>query len=257
MIATYLKMAIDVTQTAPAELGQLWNDGLNAKASVMDQRMQNRLGTEEKFMNVLADRAEQDYRPYPNDAYISKHGLTKDLITNKQASNLKRAFQKFQDNWSFMFVDNAAKFKERVTRAANRFLKGIAARTLPMTGYKVEGRGPAPIAGFWLTGEEKIIRELRSGDTSHGGPYRICQIEMRTALRAALTSRLIQTGAFVLRSELSDTVIALCNTQINHLVQSMIDPGLGLTPFAPGGLSHVDFKKENDQLFLEIQVDQI
>jgi hypothetical protein len=35
--------------------------------------------------------------------------------------------------------------------------------------------------------------------------------------------------------------------------QSIVAPGLGLIPFATGGLSHVDFIKDGaDQLFLEI-----
>ena len=52
-------------------------------------------------------------------------------------------------------------------------------------------------------------------------------------------------------------VMAAQNARINHLVQNLIDPALGLTPFATGGLSHVDYILEDDQLFLDIQVDQI
>ena len=59
------------------------------------------------------------------------------------------------------------------------------------------------------------------------------------------------------------------DTGVNRLIQSLIDPSLGLTPFATGGLSprlgrdsavasHVDYVLDGaDQLFLEVQVDQI
>jgi len=68
---------------------------------------------------------------------------------------------------------------------------------------------------------------------------------------------LTQAGAAIVKSSYSPTVMTAQNGRINHLVQSMVDPSLGLTPFATAGLSHVDYVRDHDQLYLEIQIDQI
>jgi len=256
-IMTYLKMAIDVTTEAPAEIGQVWNQGLESRAERINQHMQTRVPDEETYLNKLADRAEQDYQSYPDPTYISKKGSPKSAITAKHASNLKRAYQKFKSNWEYMFGNGAQRFKDKVAHSVGSFLKGLAARTLPFTGYKQEGRGPAAIAGFWLTGEQKVMNELRSGDESQGGPFRICRLESRGDLRMALNKRLIQAGAGILSGELADTTITWNNDRVNQLVNGHIAPELGLEPFATGGSSHVDFIKVNNQLFLEIQVSAI
>ncbi|MBI4834419.1 MAG: hypothetical protein HY811_06345 [Planctomycetes bacterium] len=257
MRQTYLKMAIDETQTADPEIGAFWNSGLDAKAGRMDERMLDRIPTEEAFLDTIAQRAEQEYQSYPNPGYVSKKGLPASAITAKFAANIKRAYEKFKANWQAMFENGAVKFKERVAGAVQRYLKGIAQRTLPLTGFKKLGLGPAAVAGFWITGENKIIRELRSGDTSEGGPYRICPVGVESDLRAALGQRLIKAGGAVLRSSLDDSTISAVNTEINQLVQRYVDPALGLESFVTGGASHVDFVKANKQLYLEIQVSRV
>jgi hypothetical protein len=55
-------------------------------------------------------------------------------------------------------------------------------------------------------------------------------------LTQVLTFSLIQAD----KSGMDPAVLTVLNNRINHLVQSLIDPGFGLTPFATGGLSHVD-----------------
>jgi hypothetical protein len=211
---------------------------------------------------MMADASEQRYRGYPNPAFLSKHGLNAEDITSNQAANLKRSYEKYNTAWQYMFetVDGvpAKRYKDKIARSKIAYGKGVAARTLPFTGFKDEGRGPVSIAGLWLTGDQSVLRDLRSGDrVDEGGPILICSALDRSSFKAMLTGRLIQAGAVILKANLTDTVIAAHNAQTNHLVQSLVDPGLGLVPFATGGLSHVNFTKENRHLFLEIQVDQI
>jgi len=255
-------MPIDITQQAPESLSELWGKSMSEKAELINQRRLTRIPDEETFLNRMADSAEEGYRSYPNPAFLSRQGLiASDIITN-HASNVKQSFEKYNDAWQYMFetVDGvpAKRFKDKVARSKSAFGKGVAARTLPLTGFKDEGRGPVAIAGLWLTGDHKVLRDLRSGDrVEEGGPIRICLPDNCSGFRAALTQRLIQAGATILKAHLTDSVISAHNDRTNRLVQSMIDPGLGLTPFATVGLSHVNFTKENSQLFLEIQVDQI
>ncbi len=77
------------------------------------------------------------------------------------------------------------------------------------------------------------------------------------SFKAALIGRLTQAGAAIVKSSYNPTVMAAQNGRINHLVQSLVDPALGLMPFATGALSHVDYIRDHGQLYLEIQVNQI
>ena len=52
-------------------------------------------------------------------------------------------------------------------------------------------------------------------------------------------------------------VISAHNDRTNNMVQHFLNPGLGLNPFATVGPSHVDYIMEDDQLFLDIQVDRV
>jgi hypothetical protein len=262
MLVSKIVMPIDITQQAPESMSELWAKSISDKADLINQRRLTRIPDEETFLNRLADSAEQKYRGYPNPAFLSRNGLTADDIATNQGANLKRSFEKYDESWRYMFetVDGvpAKRYKDKVARSKTAYGKGVAARTLPFTGFKDEGRGPVSIAGLWLTGDQTVLRDLRSGDrVEAGGPYLIGFPEDRSSFKAMLIGRLIQAGATILKAHLADTVIAAHNTRTNHLVQSLINPGLGLTPFATGGLSHVDFTKENKHLFLEIQVDQI
>jgi len=261
-IVSKLVMPIDVTAQAPANMSELWVKSISDKAELINQRRLARIPDEETFLNMLADSAEQGYRNYPNPAFLSRHGLSAEDIATNQGANLKRSFEKYNESWQYMFetVDGvpSKRYKDKINRSKTAFGKGIAARTLPITGFKDEGRGPGPIAGLWLTGIQTVLRDLRSGDrVEKGGPILVCPAQDRSGFRTLLNQRLIQAGAIILKANLADTVIAAHNDRTNHLVQSLVDPGMGLMPFATGADSHVDFTKENKQLFLEIQVSQV
>jgi len=262
MLVSKIVMPIDITQQAPENMSELWATGISAKAETMNQRRLARIPNEETFLNRLADSAELGYRGFPNPAFLSQQGLIASDIVANHASNIKRSFEKYNGAWQYMFetVDGvpAKRFKDKVARSKTAYGKGVAARTLPMTGFKDEGRGPVSIAGLWLTGDQTVLRDLRSGDrVEAGGPIIICAPQERSGFKAALVQRLIQAGAVILKAHLTDSVISAHNDRTNNLVQHFLDPGLGLNPFATGGPSHVDFTKENNYLFLEIQVDRV
>jgi hypothetical protein len=262
MLISKIVMPIDITAQAPESMSELWGKSISEKAELINQRRLTRIPDEETYLNRLADSAEQKYRNYPNPAFLSRHGLDASDITANHAANIKKGFDKYNEAWLYMFetVDGvpAKRYKDKIARSKTAYGKGVAARTLPFTGFKDEGRGPVSIAGMWLTGDQTVLRELRSGDrVEEGGPILICPALDRSSLKAMLTGRLIQAGAVILKANLADTVIAAHNDRTNHLVQSLVDPILGLMPFATGAPSHVDFTKENRHLFLEIQVSQI
>lgn len=260
-IISKLILAIDVTAIAPEGVSELWAAGMSAKAEIINQRRLTRIPDEETYLNTIADRAEIDYRPYATATFVSRKGLSAEDIIASHAANLKLSFHKYDAAWRYIFetVDGipAKRFKEKVARSKSAYGRGIAARTLPMTGFKDEGRGPAAIAGFWLSGDQSVLRDLRRGDRSERGPCLITKLEDRSGLKAALTGRLIQAGVTILKSNLSNSVITAHNDRTNRLVQGFVDPLLGLATFTTGGPSHLDFTKENKQLFLEIQVSRV
>ena len=262
MLVSKIVMPIDITQQAPESMSDLWGKSMGEKAELINQRRLIRIPDEETYLNRLADSAEEKYRNYPNPAFMSRHGLNASDISANHASNIKKGFDKYNEAWQYMFetVDGvpAKRFKDKVARSKTAYGKGVAARTLPMTGFKDEGRGPVAIAGLWLTGDQTVLRDLRSGDrVEAGGPLLICAPQERSGFKSALVQRLIQAGAVILKANLTDSVISAHNDRTNNLVQHFLDPGLGLNPFATGGPSHVDFTKENNHLFLEIQVDKV
>jgi hypothetical protein len=175
---------------------------------------------------------------------------------------LKRAFKLYNRKLDKAFATEdgipAKRFKESVDDAQGDFSKGFAERTLPLTGDRLGGRGPAAIAALWLVGDTRVEQYLRGGDSvMEGGPYKICLQDLESTFKAALTGKIIQAGADIIKMERDPATMARQNGLMNRLVQSLIDPALGLTPFATGGLSHVDFIIDNDELYLDIQVDQI
>jgi len=246
----------------PGRVGEKWVENLKGNALRLYQNLLARIPNSQEFQNRIVGPGSQGFADFVNPAFISRRGDTKSNVVDSQGTNLREAYQKFVRNLAHAFetVDGieAKRFKEKVEKAKENFLEGLARRTLLFGGIKVEGRGPAVIAPHWLVKERRVMGWLREGDrVVEGGPYQVCATRDRSAFKAALTERLIQAGIRIIKSNFSPTVIAEENDQDNHLVQSMIDPGLGLTPFATGGESRIDFITENDQLFLEIQVDRI
>jgi hypothetical protein len=162
--------------------------------------------------------------------------------------------------YAFETVEGVAakRFKDLVDMMKPMFARGISERTLPFTGTKLEGRGCVPIAAHWLVKDKRVLDWLRAGDNVlEGGPYLVTFPNQVPEFKAALTGRLIQAGAAIVKSNYDPIVMAAQNTRINHLVQSFVNPALGLMPFATGAMSHVDYIRDSDQLFLEIQVNQI
>jgi hypothetical protein len=239
-----------------------WARSLKEESPEMYDKIMSRIPDEQRFVERLAQPANKGYKGLINPAFTSKSGQGSDEIETAQGANLKRSYEKFFAKVKYIFetVEGvvAKRFKDLVDMMKPVFGKGVTDRTLPFTGTKIEGRGCAPIGAHWLVNDVRVGDWIRGGDEIlEGGPYLVTIPNQISAFKAAVTSRLIQAGAAIVKSNNNPTVMTAQNGRINHLVQSLVDPGLGLTPFATGGLSHVDYILDHDQLFLEIQVNQI
>jgi hypothetical protein len=253
---------VDFRATAPARVVAQWAEALKLNAERINEKRRIMIPNEETFQSKLAKTSTDKFAPFVNPGFVNEEGLDAQEIISKQGANIRDSYLKYTNrlDYTFATVDGipAKRYKELVDLAREDFSRGAAKRTLAFTGVKIEELGPAPIAGRWLVGDNLVVGKLRQADkVLEGGPYLITSVKDRSSFKAMLIQRLVQAGAAIIRANFSSTVISSHNGQTNHLVQSLVDPALGLMPFATGGLSHVDYVMEHDDLWLEIQVNQI
>ncbi|MBI4835583.1 MAG: hypothetical protein HY811_12290 [Planctomycetes bacterium] len=247
----------------PTEVGEKWAANMKANALRIYQSILAKIPDKGKFQERIAGPASTGYAGYVNPGFVSRRGNEVSDILDGQVANLRDSYEKFVRNLEHAFEtvdgDQAKRFKEKVEKAKENFMEGMARRTLIFGGTRVKGRGAAAIAPHWLVNDQRVMDWLRADDkVLEGGPFRVCKIQDRSAFKAALTERVIQAGVRIIKSGFSPMVIAKENNQTNNLVQKFIDPSLGLESFSTGGLSRLDFILQgNNRLFLEVQVSQV
>jgi hypothetical protein len=261
-IISHVRLVVEFLESAPERVTTKWADILKVNAERIKEGIDARIPDELAFKKDLADPSIQAYSPYVPAGFISRSGLNAANIRARRSHNLTRAYRKFADNLAKKFetVDGvpAKRFKEEVDLAKPHYAVGVGKSTLGMTGLNREGLGPAAIAAFWLTQDVTVMRFIRAGDkVLEGGPVRITQPQIQPVFKAGLTGRLTQAGVIILQHGFDPTEIAAQNDLTNHIIQSNVDPALGLTPFATAGLSHVDFQQDHGKLYLDVQVNQI
>lgn len=262
MIKSHVKLLVDFWETAPERVSAKWNEMLKANASRIKQGIDAVIANEADFRKKLAGPASQNYALYVPTGFISRRGLDAANIRAKHFNKLSQTYQKYSEELAKKFetVDGipAKRFQEEVDLATKHYQKLVGRTTLGLTGLRLDGRGPAAIAGLWLSGDKLVLRDIRPADkVLEGGPYLITRPKLWSAFKAALTGRLTQGGVIILQHEFEAARITEQNDLVNVLVQSYVDPALGLTPFTTGGLSHVDFQMSDSKLYLDIQVDQV
>jgi hypothetical protein len=228
----------------------------------MYAKMLSRIPDMKRFVERMGQPSHDGFAPFVNPDFVNKGGQGYDDIEASQASNIKRSYDKYRAKLDYMFatVDGvpAKRFKDMVDQMKDVYGLGAIARTLPFTGTKIEGRSCAPLAGLWLVNDLTVLDQLRSADkVIEGGPFLVTLLNEVPSFKVMLNQRLIQAGASIVKRNFDAAALTEQNDRTNQLVQSLVDPGLGMTPFATGGKSHVDYIMEDDQLFLDIQVDQI
>jgi len=261
-IVSAVDLWIPASVAPDPSMGDKWERVLKELATLINDRRKAKIPNEAAFQNKLAELANQAWATVINPAFRSRSGRIFSDIKNFHDKNMQGAFS----HWSgkldeaFATVDGveAKRFKDQVT-ASKRFWEEIVGeKMLRLTGDRIRGEGAGTIATFWLVGDVRAAGMLRPQDTGVvGGPFQVCKVALIQSFKAALMQRLIQAGVTIFASNNDAAVITAQNDTINSLVQSLVDPALGLTPFTTGGVSHVDFVKVGALLKLSIQVDRI
>ncbi len=238
-----------------------WVNRLKDEATSIFEKIQLRIPDETEFQNILAQVSSTSWAPLVNPTFVSRAGSPAARIISNQATNLKEAFDKYIKKLTRIFetVDGvqAKRFKELVDLMQSDFATGIAKRTLPFTGTKIEGRSAATIAPLWLVADVRASGLIRTSDTVVlGGPKRITSLQSVPGLKAALQGRLVQAGNNIIKANFLQSAFDAENDTTNTLVTGFRDPALNIEVFTTGGFSHVDYilLPPQDQLFLEVQV---
>jgi len=259
----WLVLAVNPLTEGLAKIGKVWSDGMANNAAKIDDRRKTSIPDEMTFQSKIAEPSEQEYRRVLDPAFVSRSGKHKDDINFTQAYKAKNAWKKYRRNWNHQFetVDGvvAKRFIDQVKAAEDTFAENASKISLALTGLKTLESGPVRIALYWLSGDSKAKGLLRPADRimEPSEPFSITTVERRNSLRAILSSRLMQSGSAIMHSQFNAAVITSMNDQDNHIAQSLVDPGIGLVPFANGAESHLDYVVENGQLFLSVKVSQI
>jgi hypothetical protein len=261
-IVSHVILAVDFRAEAPERVVAQWAESLKLNAERIKAKLQAVIPNEERYQSRIAKPATQKFAPFVNPAFKSEAGRNANQIIASHMKNIQDSYRDYREALDFLFAtvngETAKRYKELIDAGRQAFSRGTAQRLLPFTGVKIEELGPVPIAARWLVGDAMVVERLRAADrVMGGGPYLVTQWESRPALKAALVGRLVQAGSAIIKANLLPAEIALQNDLVNHLVQSNIDPGLGLVPFATGGDSRVDYILDHNDLWLEVKVSQI
>jgi hypothetical protein len=261
-IVSHVILAVDFRAEAPERVVTQWAESLKLNAERTKAKLLAAIPNEERYQSRLAKPATQKFAPFVNPAFKSESGRNANQIIDSHMKNIQDSYRDYRESLDFIFAtvdgEAAKRYKEMIDASRQAFSRGIAQRLLPLTGVKAEEMGPVPIATRWLAGDSMVVERLRAADrVQEGGPYLVTVWESRSAFKAALVGRLVQAGSAIIKANLSPTEIATQNNLVNHLVQSNVDPALGLVPFATGADSHVDYILEHNDLWLEVKVSQI
>ena len=96
-------------------------------------------------------------------------------------------------------------------------------KTLRFTGDKIRGRSVAPIASFYLVGDERAQGWIRETDYSDGAPYNITTPREVNAVKAAIQQRLIQGGQLVVNQKYQSDAVLAENTVNASLLTKLRD----------------------------------
>ena len=262
-IVSHVRLLVAFPAEAVQRVIETWARSLKDEAPAVYQKMLSQIPGMVEFQKRIAGPATTGFMPFVNPDFINRAGEDAGSIKISQAANLARSYEKYAAKLAHLFetVDGveAKRFKEMVDLMKPKYASGIASRLIPFTGTKIEGRGPAPLAAFWLVRDITVLEQLRASDeVLEGGPYRVCKADRVAGFKAALNQRLIQAGAVIVKANYAEDIIKAQNDRTNSIVQGNVDSALGLKPFDTGAESHVDYTMDEAQrLWLDVQVSRV
>lgn len=255
-----LKLYVPENWEVAADMVERWANNLKAAAETMNDRRQAKIPDDGTFIKVMAQRANQDWRPLLNPSFTAKSDRTASDVGNAHATNIVTSFNRWNDkiNKAFETKDGivAKDFKERVDASKDRWALQVGSKSLRLTGDKIRGRGVAPIVSFYMVGDPRAKAWLKESYSGGGEPYNIARDGERVALKAALQQRIVQGGQMIINSEFNPGIITNQNTVNTSLLNGFRDVGkcdaFVLTPAVDK--CYCVWALDNTFLYLDVQV---
>jgi hypothetical protein len=253
-----LAILLDLAEAGEVQV-ERWKRGAKNNADLTYQQLQLAIGNESDYKAKLALPAATAYAPVMNPAFVSRSGLDRNRIVRKQADNIAKGYESYRGSLAQAFetVDGepCKRYKEAIDASAEVYSQNIARSVLPFTGSREIGKGMAPIAAMWLTGDIMTEDALRGDDqVGLGGPINVARVtpDMRSALKSAVVNRIVQSGKTLISADWDPAVMVQENDHINNLIASL--QNAAYVAFATAGVSHCDWIVIDGRKYLEIKV---
>jgi hypothetical protein len=239
-----------------------YRETLVSNAPRIYSRIQRKIKNKGDYIDKMATPASHVIPQIFQPGFVTKGERSYTDIVNLHSQNAAISYKKYKKGLEYQFetVDGvpAKRYIDAVNSKSANWTDKVEKKTLRFTGDKIRGRGVAPFAGYWLTGYPLAAGMLTEGDELVvGGPFNVVIAGQRNAFKSGLQMTLVQAGSMIDASGFNAAIMAAQNDRINHLIQSAIDPGLGLVPFATGAESHCDYQLVDGLFKLEIKISQI
>jgi len=223
-----LKVYVSENVEVAGHMPDLWAQRLGDSGGLIKDKIDEKFPDEGTFIEKLVKPSEDGYRPYVNPSFISRSDRTSENIRSARRENMTKSFLKWKEHLAQVFatVDGvvAKVFKERVQAAKDRWALKMGAGMLRLTGDKIRGYGPAPIAAFYLVGDNRAKDWVGPAGTSDGEPYNIARNRERNSLKAAVLNRLVQGGLMVIKEGFDATGMLAENTVNAAQLNGLRDP---------------------------------
>ena len=206
----------------------LWAQRMGDSAGLIKDKLDEIFGDEDTFIKTLVKPSEDGFRPLIDSSFVSKSERSSQNIRSARRENMVQSYPKWKAalNKAFETIDGVVGkvFRDKVLAAKDRWALKMGSGMLRLTGDKVRGLGPAPVAAYYLVGDNRAKDWTGPAGTSNGEPYNIARDRERTSFKAALLNRLIQGGLMVIKSEFDSAEITVQNTINASLLNGLRDP---------------------------------
>ena len=223
-----LEIYVSENVEVAGHMPDLWAQRLADSAGLIKDKLDEIFGDEETFIKTLVKPSEDGFRPLIDSSFVSKSERSSQNIRSARRENMVQSFPKWKAslNKAFETVDGVVGkfFRDKVLAAKDRWALKMGSGMLRLTGDKVRGLGPAPVAAYYLVGDNRAKDWTGPAGTSNGEPYNIARDRERTSFKAALLNRLIQGGLMVIKSEFDSAEITEQNTINASLLNGLRDP---------------------------------
>jgi hypothetical protein len=227
-------------------------------SDIIYQKLVKTIATEYDYKTKIAGPSASGYASMIHPDFVSRGGLNRDQIVQKQEDGVMGGWHNFRDNLKYMFEtvngEVNKRFRDAVDAKSRAYSKGMG-KVLTFTGALAElGAGCVGLAVFWLTGDPLVQRHLRGDDKLiAGGPVNISIDTL--VFRAGLTQRLIQSGRTLAIANWHPDAMEFENDKNNLIIRA-----LQLNTYArfeTSGASHCDWITIDGRQYLEVKVSTV